>query len=92
MASLFDRPAQNAVRNAILQRNERAAYIREGLRLAGYSPEVADLADLLRGDRDALALDMTEPGDRQAADWFVKLLAEQQHNIKFVQRFNKWRS
>ena len=90
--NLFDRPAQHAVRNAILERNPRAAYIREGLKLAGYSPEVADLADLMRGDRDALTLDMTEPGERQAAEWFVRMLAENQHNIRFVQRFGKWRS
>jgi hypothetical protein len=92
MAHIFERPAQHAVRNAITQRSERAAYIREGLKLAGYSPEVADLADLMRGDRDTLNLDMTDPGERQAAEWFVEFLAENQHNIRFVQRFGKWRS
>jgi hypothetical protein len=85
-----DRPAKIAVRGAILQRNDRALYIRSGLRESGYSHELADLADLLRGDRDALALDMTEPRDREAAEWFVRFLAENQANIRFVARFGKW--
>src|SRR6476660_7733846 len=92
MSNLIDRPAQSVIRGAILQRNERARYMRQGLAQAGYSSELADLADFLRGDRDALALDMTEPNDREAAEWFVRFLAENQHNIRFVTRFGKWRS
>jgi hypothetical protein len=90
-ASLMDitsRVAQAAVR-AVAQRNETARYIRDGLKLAGYSQELADLADFMRGDRDALDLDMLQPGDRQAAEWFVALLADQQRNIRFVLKYEK---
>jgi hypothetical protein len=83
--------AQAAVRLAA-QRNDKARYIRAGLKEAGYSDELADLADFMRGDRDRLKLDLSDPGGMQAAEWFVRMLAEQQHNIRFVQRFGKWRS
>lgn len=90
MATL-ERAANEAVRLAA-QRSEKARYIRAGLKEAGYSEELADLADFLRGDRNALELDTFEPGGRQAAEWFVKLLAEQQANIRFLTRFKAWRN
>jgi hypothetical protein len=69
---------------AAAQRGGRSKYIRNGLKIAGYSSKLADLADLMRGDRNSLELDMTEPDDRQAAEWFVKLLADQQRTIRVV--------
>lgn len=69
---------------AAAQKGGRAKYIRKGLKTAGYSSALADLADMMRGDRNSLELDMTEPEHRQAAEWFVMLLAEQQRNIVVV--------
>ena len=86
------RAQQDAAVIEAAQQANRSRYIRAGLKTAGYPVELADLADLLRGDRDALTLDMLEPGDRIAAEWFVKLLEQQQGNIRVMQRFGKWRS
>lgn len=90
MAAVVDPTKDGIILEA--QRNQRAQYMRRGLREAGYSQELADLADLMRGDRDGLELDMLQPGDRQAAEWFVWFLADQQSNIRFVKRFRVWRS
>lgn len=76
----------------ISYRETRAEYIRDGIRAGGYPHKLADLADFMRGDQHALELDMMEPCDRHAAEWFVAFLAEQQHNLRVLARFGKWRS
>jgi hypothetical protein len=72
------------------EQGQRSRYIREGVRAGGYSHSVADLADMMRGDREQLILDMTEPSDRQAAEWFVLFLFQQQKNLRVLRKFRQW--
>lgn len=48
----------------------------------------SDLADMLRGERELVILDMYRPEDREAAEKFVQMLYEQQGNIRVFSKKN----